>query len=403
MSGNHDLKAHWGAVLALALGITIIVATELLPASLLTLMASDLRISTALAGQSITVTSLTAMVASLFIPSATRRFDRRYVMMAFTLLLVVSSLMVAISGSVLVMLAGRVLLGISLGGFWSLAPAMAMKLVPGPRVPKALAIIFGGVSLAMVAAAPLGSYLGDLMGWRHVFLATAVVGGLTLLWQLMVLPSVSLSGQSHIHTLVELLRRPQIQLGMLCILLIFAGHFTNFTYVRVFLENVSGISGAAVSVVLLAFGAANVAGTFASGYLVGLNLRRVLGLMPLLLGLAAMGLSLAGHNQTQVMLLCALWGAAFGCVPVAWTTWVTRAMADEAESGGALQVAATQLSISTGAGLGGVLTGTLGVGQTYMVSGMVLLAAGALALWKGQFLVRGRAELPGKSAGKKEY
>ena len=159
---------------------------EFLPASLLTPMASSLGVSEGMAGQAVTATALVALVTGLLIATATRNIDRRWVLMFFSVLQIVSSLMVAFAGSLAFLLLGRLLLGIAIGGFWAMSTATAMRLVPAAHVPKALAIIFSAVSVATVVAAPLGSYLGELIGWRNVFILCAIPSLLALLWQLWV-------------------------------------------------------------------------------------------------------------------------------------------------------------------------------------------------------------------------
>src|SRR4051812_32277163 len=118
-------------------------------------MASDLRVTDGAAGQAVTATSLVALVASLFTAAATSRFDRRSVLLAFSGLMLASNLLVAFAANYPMLLLGRVLLGLGLGGFWSMTPAVALRLVPAALVPRALAIIFGGVSVGMVVAVPV--------------------------------------------------------------------------------------------------------------------------------------------------------------------------------------------------------------------------------------------------------
>ncbi len=153
-------KPAWRAVYALALGVFGLIVAEFLPASLLTPMASSLGVSEGMAGQAVTATALVALVTGLLIAPATRNIDRRWVLMFFSILQIVSSLMVAFADSLAFLLLGRLLLGIAIGGFWAMSTATAMRLVPAAHVPKALAIIFSAVSVATVVAAPLGSYLG---------------------------------------------------------------------------------------------------------------------------------------------------------------------------------------------------------------------------------------------------
>src|SRR5690606_25516701 len=127
------------------------------------------------------------------------------------------------------LLLARALLGIALGGFWALAASLAMRLVSTPDVPKALSIIFGGVSVAMVAGAPLGSFFSDLIGWRGVFLGAAGLGVACLGWQLAVLPRMPADPPKATSGTWSVAKRPGVPAAMLAMFLIFAAQMTFFT------------------------------------------------------------------------------------------------------------------------------------------------------------------------------
>lgn len=385
----------WMAVFSLAMGVFGLLTAEYLPASLLTPMAADLGIPEGLAGQAVTVTAVAALFAGLLVPRLTRRFDRRVVLLAFTLLMIASNLLVALSSSLTVLLAMRILLGVALGGFWSMAAAVAMRLVPANLVPRALSIIFSGIAIGTVVSVPLGSYLGGLYGWRSAFLAAAAVGGLTLVFQLFTLPRMAPRKMMQTASVLELLRRPGIGGGMMGCVLAHTGQFALFTYIRPALESVADIDVDGLSLLLLGFGVANFIGTLLAGWMMERSLRATLVLMPALVGLAAFGMIWLPVDGTGLMLLVALWGLAFGGVPVAWSNWVARAVPDQAETAGGMVVAAVQSSIATGAALGGIMFGFNGVTGVFMTAGAVMLLA-ALVIF-----LRVRVELPqhGATAG----
>ena len=385
----------WMAVFSLAMGVFGLLTAEYLPASLLTPMAADLGIPEGLAGQAVTVTAVAALFAGLLVPRLTRRFDRRVVLLAFTLLMIASNLLVALSSSLTVLLAMRILLGVALGGFWSMAAAVAMRLVPANLVPRALSIIFSGIAIGTVVSVPLGSYLGGLYGWRSAFLAAAAVGGLTLVFQLFTLPRMAPRKMMHTASVLELLRRPGIGVGVMGCVLAHTGQFALFTYIRPALESVADIDVDGLSLLLLGFGVANFIGTLLAGWMMERSLRATLVLMPALVGLAAFGMIWLPVDGTGLMLLVALWGLAFGGVPVAWSNWVARAVPDQAETAGGMVVAAVQSSIATGAALGGIMFGFNGVTGVFMTAGALMLLA-ALVIF-----LRVRVELPqhGATAG----
>lgn len=373
-------KAAWPAVWSLGLGVFGLITAEFLPASLLTPMANSLNISEGTAGQAVTATALVALVSGLLITAATRNIDRRWVLIFFSLVQALSSVLVAWAPSFDLLLVGRLLLGVALGGFWAMSTATAMRLVPAAHVPKALAIIYSSVSMATVVAAPLGSFLGNLIGWRAVFMLTALPGVLALLWQLWVLPTMKPQNVSSLHTLVRVLKRPGVVAGLLSTILIFSGHFAFFTYLRPFLENVAGAGVQAVSLILLAFGVVNFIGTSLAGYFISRSLRHTLALAPGLMGVLALLLTLFGHLTLLDGVLVALWGLAFGMVPVGWSTWLASTVPDEAESAGGLLVASIQLAISAGAAGGGIIFDLNGATGVFTGSTLLLLAAMATVL-----------------------
>jgi predicted MFS family arabinose efflux permease len=365
----------WGAVIAMTLGVFGLVTAEFLPASLLTPMAFDLSITEGMAGQAVSATAILAVITSLLTATLTRRMDRRYVLLGFSVLLIISNILVALAPNFLLLLAGRVLLGIALGGFWTMAAATVMRLVPDKSVPRALAILFSGVSAATIFAAPLGSYLGGVIGWRNVFLLASLLGVLALFVQFFTLPRMQPQGRATLRTLIAVMNRPRMKFGLFMLVLIFTGHFALFTYVRPFLENVTGVATAGVSGILLGFGIANFIGTHIAGALIARSLRLTLTLMPLIIGLAGIGMVSVQGDIAPTAVLVAIWGMAFGGVPVAWSTWITRSVPDEAESGGGLLVAAIQVGIGAGAAAGGLVFDVSGALGVFTIAAIILLAA----------------------------
>lgn len=383
-SALEPAAAAWMAVFSLAMGVFGLLTAEYLPASLLTPMAFDLGVSEALAGQAVTVTAVVAMFAGLLVPRLTRNVDRRVVLLAFTVLMIASNLLVALSSSLTVLLVMRILLGVALGGFWSMAAAVAMRLVPAKSVPRALSIIFSGIAIGTVVSVPLGSYLGGLYGWRSAFIAAAAVGGLTLLFQLFTLPRMAPRTMMRATSVLVLLRRPGIGIGMLGCVLAHTGQYALFTYIRPALESVAPIDVNSLSLMLLGFGVANFIGTLLAGWLMERSLHATLVSMPALVGLAAFGMILLPVQGTGLMLLVALWGLAFGGVPVAWSNWVARAVPDQAETAGGMVVAAVQSSIAAGAALGGIMFGFGGVTGVFNIAGVVMLFASLVIAFRVQ-------------------
>ncbi|PTT62350.1 MFS transporter [Stenotrophomonas sp. HMWF003] len=377
-SSGEPSSSAWVAVFSLAMGVFGLLTAEYLPASLLTPMAADLGVSEALAGQAVTVTAVVALFAGLLVPRLTRSIDRRLVLLSFTGLMILSNALVALSSSMGVLLVMRVLLGVALGGFWSMAAAVAMRLVPPQRVPRALSIIFSGIAVGTVVSVPLGSYLGGLLGWRSAFWAATAVGGLTFAFQWFTLPRMAPRKAAVPESVVGLLRRPGVAVGMLGCVLAHTGQYALFTYIRPTLESLGQMSADGLALILLGFGVANFVGTLLAGWLMERSLKVTLVIMPALVGAAALGMLLLPVGVGGLSMLVALWGLAFGGVPVAWSSWVARAVPDQAESAGGMVVAAVQSSIAAGAALGGLVFGFGGIVAVLTVAAAVMLLASLL-------------------------
>ncbi|MES5100183.1 MFS transporter [Agrobacterium sp. BA1120] len=365
----------WGAVTSMALGVFGLVTAEFLPASLLTPIAAELGITEGAAGQAVTVTAVVGMVASLVITSVAQRIDRRHLMMLFSALLVISNLMVAAAPSLSMLLIGRLLLGVALGGFWAMSTAIVIRLVPPKSIPRALSMVFSGVSAATIVAAPVGTYVGDLAGWRAVFVLTALLGVIAFVMQFLTLPKLAPTGTTSLKTLGVVLTRPGIALGLAAATLVFGGHFAFFTYLRPYLEADIGAGIGMVSALLLGFGLANFVGTLLAGSLISRSLRFSLAALPLLMAVIALLLVTTQPPLPLAAVLVAIWGFLFGAVPVSWSTWLARTIPDEAESAGGLLVASIQFAIAMGAAVGGVIFDMNGATTVFGTSGLVLAIA----------------------------
>lgn len=368
-------RPAWGAVFSMAFGVFGLITAEFLPVSLLTPIAASLQVSEGQAGQTVTVTALVALLTSLVVGNVTRRLDRRVVMLVFTLLLVASALLVALASNLTLILLARVLLGMAIGGFWTLSTAITMRLVPSDQVPRALSIVFSGISLATIIAAPLGSYLGGVIGWRNIFLLTAGLGVLALIWQCFTLPAMPPENKARSGGVLDLLRSSLMRWGMLAVIMMFTGHFAFFTYLRPFLESSAQLSLNQLSLVLLAFGVANFFGTSLAGYLVTRSVSLTLSGMALVMSATALLLVSFVDLSWLVVAGVALWGLAFGSMPTGWSTWISRAVPDDAESGGGLLVATIQLAITAGAAAGGWMFDLQGAGGVFLASGVLMLLA----------------------------
>lgn len=348
-------SSAWGAVVCLSLLTFVLVASEFMPVSLLTPIAAELGITEGQAGQAIAISGLFAVFTALFGNALLRRLDRRVAVVVYTAILVASGLAITLAPDYLTFIFGRALIGVAVGGFWSLSTAILARLVTAADLPKAIAMLQGGTAFASVIAAPLGSFLGGLIGWRGAFFIVVPIGCAAMFWQLAVLPKLPARETSSVGGMLSLLRSRVFAIGMAATTLAFMGQFALSTYLRPFLEGITGLDVNTLSLVLLGLGLAGLAGASLVGLLLRAQLGAVLIGLPAALALLAVLLITLGAFAIPTALLLILWGLFTTPIPVAWGTWMTRVIPHALEAGGALQVALIQFAITFGAFAGGLL------------------------------------------------
>ncbi|NKB84193.1 MFS transporter [Ochrobactrum grignonense] len=375
----------------MALCVAMLIASEFMPVSLLTPMAEGLHATEGQTGQAISISGLFAVVASLLITTAAGTLNRKWVLIAMTALMLISLMLVAAAPNFAVLMIGRALLGICIGGFWALATAVIMRLVPAADVPRALALMYSGQAIAAAFAAPIGSYLGGMFGWREVFWALTPIIAINLLWHVIALPSLPAHQKQDFRSMLDLLKRRYFSLGLAACMLSWGSAFTMFTYLRPFLEKVTGVDVTTLSALLLLLGSAGFIGTWAAGRFLKGNVAPFLKLPALVMGSATLGLILFGFSVAAVALFMAIWGAMNTMFSVIWMTWMTQNADDTPEAAGSLMVAAIQISILLGAVIGGILLDSFSIQTTFI--GSIVLAVLAIALIRdGRSLLKPKAD-----------
>ncbi|AUJ81404.1 MFS transporter [Enterobacter cancerogenus] len=378
-TGSGKQPAHWSGVFAMTLCVFALIASEFMPVSLLTPMAQTLRVTEGMAGQGIAISGAFAVVTSLFISVLAGTLNRKTLLLGLTCIMAISGAVIAMAPNYMTYMAGRALIGIVVGGFWSMSAATAMRLVPVHRVPLALAIFNSGNALATVVAAPLGSWLGSVVGWRGAFFCLVPVAIIAFVWQLLSLPSMPVTRQAAASRNVFMLfRRRVVTLGMLGVGIFFMGQFTLFTYIRPFLETVTRVDDATVTLVLLVIGVAGFIGTTLIGRVLKRGFYPTLMAIPVLMAITALALIAFGSQVAIVTALLGLWGLISTAAPVGWWAWVPRTFPQDAEAGGGLMVAMVQLSIALGSTVGGLLFDHHGYQSTFLASAAMLIIATVL-------------------------
>ncbi|MGW5350191.1 MFS transporter [Streptomyces sp. NPDC004031] len=370
----------WLAVVSVTLGIFSIVTTEILPIGLLTDIGSSFALSDGTAGLMMTVPGFLAALSAPVVTVATARVDRRLMLGVFVFLLAAANFLAAAAPGFWLVLVSRVVVGVVIGGFWSIGAGLAERLVPAASVGRATSVIFSAVPLGSVLGVPAGTFIGDLAGWRTAFVVMGAftVGVLVLL--VLVVPPLPPLRTTRLHVLRGMLKNVNTRFALLLTFLIVLAHFGTYTYVTPFLEQVTGADARLITVFLLVYGAAGIVGNFLAGAVVVRRPRATLGLAAAMIAAATLLLPVLGHGQAGALALLVVWGTAYGAVPVASQTWFAKAAPDAPEAASVLFTSSFQATISFGALTGGVVLDRTSP-STVMTLGGLTAALTLLATW----------------------
>ncbi|RSS85640.1 MFS transporter [Streptomyces sp. WAC05292] len=366
------LKA-WFAVVSVAVGIFTLVTAEQLPIGLLTSVGSALQVSEGTAGLMVTVPGLVAALSAPLVPVVVGRMDRRYLLVGLMTVMAVANLVTVLAPNFGILLASRVLVGVTIGGFWAIAGGLAFRLVQPAAIPRATALIFGGVAAANVLGVPTGTLIGGLAGWRTAFATLGVLAFAVLLALLVLLPKLPATKPVSVPELIAQFGNRGVRAGIIATALIVTGHLAAYTYVSPMLQQVSGIDEDLISLLLLGFGVAGIIGNFVAGAAVSKNLARTMTVIIVALAAAMLLFPVLGENQAGGIALLVLWGLAFGGVSVSLQTWMLKYAPDSMEAASALWVSVFNLSIALGALVGGLVVDNIELTTVAWIGGGVVL------------------------------
>ncbi|WP_051084665.1 MFS transporter [Kribbella catacumbae] len=364
-------RLGWLGVIAVMLGIFSIVTTEILPIGLLTPMAGDFGVSPGRAGWLMTVPGLVAAVAAPVITVATARLDRRIMLCALMVLLATADFLAAAASEYWVELIARLMVGMTIGGFWSIGAGLAARLVPERWVVRATAVIFSAVPLGSVLGVPAGTFIGEHFGWRVPFVVLGVLTVALLAALLVVLPPLPPLQVTRLAVLRDLLRLRQTRIALVATCLIVTAHFGTYTYVTPFLRDVTGTHH--ISELLLVYGASGLVGNFLAGTTVARHLRATFITSASLIAAATLLLPVLGRSTAGATSLLVVWGIAYGAVPACSMTWFALAAPEAREAATVLFTSSFQATLSAGALLGGLVVDAITVSTTMVCGGLVAL------------------------------
>ncbi|MGW4799752.1 MFS transporter, partial [Nonomuraea sp. NPDC004297] len=375
-TGRDTPAGHpWLAVTAVAFGTFLLVTAEQLPIGLLAPVGAALHVSEGTAGLMVTVPGIVAALAAPAVPVLAGRTDRRLLLAALMALMTLANLAAALAPAYPLLIAARVLAGIAIGGFWAIAGGLAVRLVPPERVPRATAIIFGGVGAANVFGVPLGTTIGALADWRIAFAALSALALIVLLALLAVLPPLAAARPVAPRRLAAQVRNRGVRAGILATFLIVTGHFAAYTFVSPLLRDLSGLDAPLIGPLLFGFGVAGVAGNFVAGATVAGRPQRTVLAIAVALAAILLLYPLAGLSAAGGVSLLLLWGLVYGGVSTSLQTWMITAAPHAVEEASALWVAVFNLSIGLGALAGGTIVDALPLPGVLWLAGLLVAPA----------------------------
>ena len=381
MSRDDTHPGLWAlAVTAFAIGVTEFIVVGVLPA-----IATDLDVPLARAGGLVGLYALALAIGTPLVVLGLARLPRKPVLLALVAVFLAGNLLSALSTSYPMLLAGRVITAVAHGSFFAIGATVAARLAPEGQASRAIALMFAGLTLAMVVGVPLGSLIGNGLGWRLPFFAVALLAALGWLATARWVPALPAQAAGRASTQLATLVQPEILAMMSITILGFGASFAAFTFITPILTDISGFSSQTASLLLIIFGIATLIGNQLGGKLTVTQgwtpaLRRML----LLLAVTLMLLAVALPWRLPMMVLLFLWGVlAFGMSPAFQAgmlstaeRWTPKAV----DFASALNIAAFNLGITLGETLGSAIVAK-GLMAMTPLAGVLLATIAQLPLY----------------------
>jgi len=378
------------ALLALTLSAFAIGTTEFVIVGLIPTIAGDLGVSLPSAGLLVSLYALGVAVGAPLLTALTGKVPRKLLLLSLMVLFTAGNLLAWQAPGYESLILARIVTGLAHGVFFSIGSTIATSLVSKEKAASAIAIMFTGLTVALVTGVPLGTFIGQQFGWRETFLAVSLLGVIAFIGNLFCVPrTIQHSKPATLLQQLAVLKQPRLLLVYAMTAVGYGGTFIAFTFLAPILQEISGFGEGAVSLVLLVYGVSVAVGNIWGGKLAD---RRgpisALKLIFTLLAVVLFALTFTAGNSWLALLTVLLWGAvAFGNVPGLQIYVVRQAeryapKAVDVASG--LNIAAFNLGIAGGAWLGGHIVASMGLIHTAWIGSLVVLVALALTDWSGR-------------------
>jgi predicted MFS family arabinose efflux permease len=393
------------ALLALTISSFAIGTTEFVIVGLLPTIAADLGVNLPSAGLLVSLYAMGVAIGAPVLTALTGKLPRKLLLLSLMVLFTLGNLLAWKAPSYESLVIARVLTGLAHGVFFSIGSTIATSLVPKEKAASAIAIMFTGLTVALVTGVPLGTFIGQHFGWRETFLAVSALGVIAFVGSLLFVPSsIQHNKPASLLQQMKVLAEPRLLLVYAMTAVGYGGSFIAFTFLAPILTDITGFSAGAVSLVMLVYGVSVAVGNIWGGKLA--DRRGPIGALKIIFfGLAAVlvVLTFAAPYKWLVLATVLVWGAvAFGNVAGLQVYVVQQAehytpRAVDVASG--LNIAAFNLGIAGGAWGGGLIVEHVGLVHTGWIGGLVVLGALGLTALSGRLdRLNPRAAVRGKSA-----
>jgi predicted MFS family arabinose efflux permease len=357
----------------------ISVTTQLLPSGLLTNLAADLSIGIPAAGTLTSVYAVAIVVTVLPLTRLTLHISRRVLIAAVMSTFVAGNVLVALSPVLTMALAGRVLSGISHGLLWAVVAPTVAHITPPGRVGRAMAIVFAGTSLGLAVGAPLGTLVGQALGWRAVFLILAGISVILGVLVFLTLPDVRTESALPL-SLVRALRLPGVGLLTTGWAFLMLAHFAVFTYISPFLADLR-VADSTVGAAIAVLGFSALLGIILAGRVPPEALYTGMLGAPTLMLIGFLGLTVLPLGVVSIFVLLWAWGLGYAAALLFNQQAILLVGRGASDTVTSASVVALQLGIALGAALGGHTVDTLGVAQLPLIG--LAFATGSIVLLMG--------------------
>ena len=388
LSFSRERPEHsWFAVITLSIAAFIFNTTEFVPVGLLPNIAASFDMDVAHTGLIMTVYAWAVTLFSLPLTMLSARFERRGLLAFLFVLFVASHVLAACAWNFTTLLMGRLGIAAAHAVFWAITIPMAVRLAPEGKKAKALSLIVTGSSLATVLGVPLGTVIGQHLGWRVTFGLIGAIAALILMLLLLVLPRLPSTVSGSFSVLPKLLKRPTLIYVYATLALMVGAHFTAYTYVSPFLHQVGGMSDAWVVAVLFVVGIAGIVGGIVFARNLDSHPLRLLVIPMGLLLLCLLALHMASLHIATMLVLALLWGMAITILGMVLQNKVLEVAPDASDIGIAMFSGVYNIGIGGGALLGGQVILHLGmpfvgyIGSVLAVLAVLLFGLFGQQLW----------------------